>query len=86
MDFVNKDLIISSLYLHSQFIKKNSNVSAIHRLMNPHVNSNARICAELNSWHTYASSPAQNDAVSLDVTTSVSVIQSNSVITKSDTL
>lgn len=54
--------------------------------MNPHVNSNARICAELNSWHTYASSPAQNDAVSLDVTTSVSVIQSNSVITKSDTL
>lgn len=51
--------------------------------MNPHVNSNVHICAELNSWHTYASSPAHNDAVSLDVTC---VSQSNSVITKSDTL
>ena len=43
--------------------------------MSPHVNSNAHICAELNSWHTYASSPAHNDAVSLDITTSVSVSQ-----------
>jgi len=52
--------------------------------MNPHVNSTEHICAELNSWDTYASSPTHNDAVSLDVTTSVSVKQSNSVITKPD--
>jgi predicted cupin superfamily sugar epimerase len=73
MDFVNKDLIISNLYLHSQFTKKKKNhVSAIHRLMNPHVHSNVHICTELNLWHTYASSPAHNDAVNLDVTASVS--------------